>query len=303
MDRFYQIRVFCRIVELGSFSAVAKEMGVSKMQVSKIMAQLEKSLGVVLLNRTTRSLNVTEAGRLYYDKGKQILEALESLDEEAAQLSDSVKGILKLSAPIDFGSFFMVPAIEQYRRQFPDVKVSLTLDNKFKNLREGVYDIAILVTDKLDQGVVARKIYSTRLGTYASPDYLEKQGEPTTPEDLLKHQCLHYIDTPHAEYWIFQENGKTIKYRMDWCFACNNGRALSHAAVMGMGIIRAPELSVADYLQQGKLVEILTEYRLTDLSVYATYLQRKFYPAKLSTFIDFLIQYFSEYDKGKSAVS
>ncbi len=295
MDRFNQLRIFCRIVELGSFAAVAREMKVSAMQISKVIAQLEKNLGVVLLSRTTRSVNLTEAGQLYYRKGKLILEELEELDESTAQLGESVKGILKLCAPIDFGSIFMVPVIEAYQLRFPDVKISMTLDNKHQNLREGLYDIGILVTDNLDPGVVARKIYSTRLGTYASPEYLEKRGEPQTPKDLSAHRCLHYMDTPHGEYWLFNEGGSMVKYRPDWCFSSNNGRALSQAAVLGMGIIRTPELSVTEDLQQGRLVEILTDYRLPELSVYATYLQKKFYPGKLTTFVDFMLEYFADH--------
>jgi len=264
------------------------------MQISKVIAQLEKTLGVVLLSRTTRSVNLTEAGQLYYRKGKLILEELEELDESTAQLGESVKGILKLCAPIDFGSIFMVPAIEAYQLQFPDVRISMTLDNKHQNLREGLYDIGILVTDNLDPGVVARKIFTTRLGNYASPDYLKKNGEPMTPEDLSQHRCLHYMDTPHGEYWLFNDHGNMLKYRPDWCFSSNNGRALSKAALLGMGIIRTPELSVAEYLEQGSLVEILTDYRLPELSVYATYLQKKFYPGKLTSFIDFLLEFFSD---------
>ncbi len=294
MDRFYQLRVFCRIVELGSFAAVARELKVSAMQISKVIAQLEKSLGVVLLSRTTRSVNLTEAGQLYYRKGKLILDELEELDESTKQLGESVKGILKLCAPIDFGSIFMAPVIKAYQLRYPDVKISMTLDNKHQNLREGLYDVGILVTDNLDPGVVARKIYSTRLGTYASPDYLEKYGEPQTPEDLSQHRCLHYMDTPHGEYWVFNDGGDMIRYRPEWCFSSNNGRALSQAALLGMGIVRSPELSVAESLEQGRLVEILSEYRLPQLSVYATYLQKKFYPGKLTTFIDFMLEYFTD---------
>jgi DNA-binding transcriptional LysR family regulator len=293
MDKFNQLRIFCRIVELGSFAAVAREMKVSAMQVSKVIAQLEKTLGVVLLSRTTRSVNLTEAGHLYYRKGRLILEELEELDESTKQLGESVKGILKLCAPIDFGSIFMVSVIEAYQQRFPDVKISLTLENKHQNLREGLYDISILVTDKLDPGVVARKIYATSLGTYASPEYLAQYGEPQTPKDLVNHRCLHYMDTPHGEYWVFNDKGDMIRCRPDWCFSSNNGRALSQAALLGMGIVRSPELSVADYLRQGRLVEILSEYRLPELSVYATYLQKKFYPGKLTTFVEFMLEYFS----------
>lgn len=294
MDKLNNMRVFCRIVELGTFAAVAREMNLSAMMISKYVSQLEQSLGVVLLNRTTRSLNLTEAGQAYYTRSKQLLEDLAELDESTAQLGGSVKGVLKISAPIDFGGLYMVPAIESYQQKYPDVKILMSLDNKYQNLRDGRFDMVILVTDCLDPGVVARKITDTELGTYASPQYIEQYGAPQSLEELADHRCLHYVNTPHGDYWVFNDQGESRKIKIDWYFATNNGRALSQAATLGMGIMRAPKLSVHDYLQQGRLVEVLPEYKLPSLSVYATYLQRRFYPAKLSSFVEFLIKYFAK---------
>lgn len=292
MDKFNNMQVFCRIVELGTFSAVAKEMKLSTMMISKYMAQLEASLGVVLLNRTTRSLNLTSAGEAYYNRGKQLLEDLAELEASTAQLGERVKGQIKISAPIDFGGIYMVPAIEQYLRKFPEVKVLMTLDNKPPNLRDGSFDVSLLVTNKLDPGVVARKIAETELCTYASPAYLAEKGYPETIDDLVQHQCLHYVDTPHGDFWLFNVNGQQKKIKTDWVLASNNGRALCQAAALGMGIVQAPRLSVVSYLQSGELVEILSDFRRPALAIYATYLQRRFYPAKLTSFIDFLLAYF-----------
>jgi DNA-binding transcriptional LysR family regulator len=294
MDKINNMKVFCRSVELGTFAAVAKEMNLSAMMISKYVAQLERSLGGILLNRTTRSLNLTEVGQNYYEKSKHILQELTELDDSTSQMGGSVKGVLKISAPIDFGGIYMVPVIEAYQRECPDVKILMTLDNKHQNLRDGLFDVVILVTDNLDLGVVARKITETELGTYASPSYLKKNGCPETLSELTRHQCLHYVNTPHGEYWIFYNQGKIEKVKNDWYFATNNGRALSQAAALGMGIIRAPKLSVSEYLEKGALVEILAEYRMPALSIYATYLQKRFYPAKLSSFVDFLLNYFKQ---------
>jgi DNA-binding transcriptional LysR family regulator len=288
------MQVFCRIVELGTFAGVAREMGLSAMMISKYITQLEKSLGVSLLNRTTRHVSLTEAGECYYNRSKQLLDDLAALDESVGQLGQSVKGLLKISAPIDFGGIYMIPAIEKYQQQYADVKVSMNLNNKFVNLREGRFDISIVVTDCLDQGIVARKITTTALSAYAAPSYLAARGIPKTPEELDKHRCLHYIDTPHGEHWIFNDNGEVKKIRPDWVFASNNGRALCQAAALGMGIVQVPRLSAQWHLDRGELVEILSEYKLPNLSVYATYLQRRFYPAKLTTFVDFLLGSFAK---------
>ncbi len=294
MDKFNNMQVFCRIVELGTFSAVAKELKLSTMMISKYMAQLETSLGVILLNRTTRSLSLTSAGEAYYHRSKQLLEDLAELEASTAQLGERVKGHIHISAPIDFGGIYMVPAIERYLRQYPEVRISMSLDNKPPNLRDGQFDISLLVTDKLDPGVVARKIAETELCTYASPAYLAAKGCPQTIDDLSRHQCLHYVDTPHGDYWVFHVDGESRRIKTEWWLASNNGRALCQAAALGMGIVQAPRLSVVPYLERGELVEILRDYRRPAVAIYATYLQRRFYPAKLTSFIDFLLSYFEQ---------
>jgi len=292
MDKFNNMQVFCRIVELGTFSAVAKEMKLSTMMISKYIAHLESSLGVVLLSRTTRSLSLTSAGEAYYNRSKQLLEDLAELEVSTVQIGERIKGQIKISAPIDFGGIYMVPAIEKYLRSYPEVKVLMSLDNKPPNLRDGSFDISLLVTDKLDPGVVARKIAETELCTYASPRYLAERGYPVSIDDLARHQCLHYVDTPHGEYWLFNVAGELKRIKLDWVLASNNGRALCQAAAMGMGVVQAPHLSVISYLNSGELVEVLRDYRRPALSIYATYLQRRFYPAKLTSFVDFLLAYF-----------
>jgi DNA-binding transcriptional LysR family regulator len=294
MDKLNNIQVFCRIVELGTFTAVAREMHLSAMMISKYMAQLEDSLGVALLNRTTRQISLTEAGEIYYYRSKQLMDDFSELDETTAQLGRHVKGTLKISAPIDFGGLYMVPAIDAYQRKYPDVKILMTLHNSHVNLSKGSFDLSILVTDSLDLGVVARKIAKTRLCTYASPGYLAEYGKPDHIDQLSLHRCLHYIDTPHKDYWLFNVGKEQIKIKPNWHFASNNGRALCQAAALGMGIAQAPEISGANYVAQGKLIEILQDFRIPSLAIYATYLQRRFLPAKLTTFVDFMVKYFAE---------
>lgn len=292
MDKLNNMQVFCRIVELGTFASVAREMNLSAMMISKYMAQLEKSLGVVLLNRTTRSMTLTEAGESYYNRSKQLLEDFHDLEESTVQLGSTVKGQLKISAPIDFGGLYMIPAINAYQKLYPDVKIQMALDNKPVNLREGLFDISILVTDTLDLGIVAKTITQTELCTYASPEYIQANGSPKTIDDLSAHRCLHYMNTPHGDHWIFNDKGQRVKIKTKWAFATNNGRALCEAAALGMGVIQAPKLSVISYLDTEQLLEILPEYRIPSLLIYATYLQRRFYPAKLKTFLDFLSNFF-----------
>ncbi|BCG63363.1 MAG: hypothetical protein methR_P1070 [Methyloprofundus sp.] len=293
MGKLKNMQVFCRIVELGTFAAVAREMDVSAMMVSKYMRSLEGSLGITLINRKTRHLLVTELGQSYYQQCKKIINDLTELESSITQAEQVVSGRLKIIAPIDFGGIYMVPVINAYQQQYPNVAVLMSLDNAFVNLRSGKFDISILVTDRLDLGVVARKIAQTELCTYASPQYIEQYGCPNDVASLTQHKCLHYLDTPHADSWIFDRSGKRIEVRPQWTFASNNGRALCKAASLGMGVIRSPALSVRSYVDSGELVEILADYKIPNISVYATYLQRNYYPAKMSTFIDFLVEYFA----------
>jgi DNA-binding transcriptional LysR family regulator len=293
MNKLNNIQVFCRIVELGTFAAVAREMNLSAMMISKYMAQLEECLGVALLNRTTRQISLTEAGEIYYYRSKQLMDDFSELDETTSQLGRHVKGTLKINAPIDFGGLYMVPAIDAYQRQYPDVKILMTLHNSHVDLSKGSFDLSILVTDTLDLGVVARKIATTRLCTYASPDYLAEYGKPETIDQLSSHRCLHYIDTPHKDYWLFNVDSEETKIKPNWHFSSNNGRVLCQAAALGMGITQAPEISAANFVAQGKLIEILQPFCIPSLAIYATYLQRRFLPAKLTTFVDFMVKYFA----------
>jgi DNA-binding transcriptional LysR family regulator len=170
----------------------------------------------------------------------------------------------------------------------------MNLNNKFVNLRDGRFDLSIVVTDCLDQGIVARKVATTTLSTYASPSYLAEKGIPKTLDDLSQHRCLHYMDTPHGEHWMFNVLGELKKVKTDWFFSSNNGRALCQAAALGMGIVQVPRLSARSYLESGELVEVLNQYQMPNLPIYATYLQRRFYPAKLTTFVEFLLKYFAK---------
>ena len=294
MDKLNNMRVFCRIVELGTFAAVAREMNLSAMMISKYMTQLEESLGVALLNRTTRQISLTEAGEIYFHRSKQLMDDFAELDEHTSQLGQHVKGTLKISAPIDFGGLYMVSAIEAYLQKYQDVRVLMTLHNNRVDLSKGSFDLSLLVTVSLELGVVARKLAETRLCTYASPDYIEKYGMPEHIDQLTTHRCLLYIDTPHHDYWLFNHNAQEVKIKPNWYFCSNNGRALCQAAVLGMGVTQVPEISALNYVQQGKLIEVLQDFRIPPLTIYATYLQRRFLPAKVTTFVDFMVEYFAE---------
>ncbi|MCI0652895.1 MAG: LysR family transcriptional regulator [Methylococcaceae bacterium] len=294
MDKLKSMNAFCLVSELGSFAAAAERLNLSGPMVSKLIARLEQGLGVSLLNRTTRKVNLTDAGRQYYPRCKQVLHDLTELEELTNQIDHLPKGLLRINAPIDFGMMHMVSAVDQYRKVFSDVDIHLVLDNRYVDLNDGTYDIVIRITDEPDFDVIGKIIRTTELCTYASPSYLEQFGEPLSIDALKDHRCLQFLGTPHGDSWIFQ-NGKSIRsYTPRWCFASNNGNVLCQAAKKGMGIFQAPDITVAPYLHSGTLKEILHTYRVPSLPIYAMYLSRRYVPIKIKSFIEFLTDYFAK---------
>lgn len=293
MDKLKSMNAFCLVSELGSFAAAAERLNLSGPMVSKHIAQLEQGLGVCLMNRTTRKVSLTETGRLYYPRCKQLLNNLAELEELTNQTENLPKGLLKINAPIDFGMMYLVQAVASYKHDYANVDVHLVLDNQPIDLKDGLYDIAIRITDEPAEDVVGRIIRTTELCTYASPDYLKRHGEPRLVEELKNHQCLQFLGTPHGSSWIFQNENSLYSYTPNWCFASNNGTVLCQAAEKGFGIFQAPDITVAPYLGSGTIQEILHPYRVPSLPIYCMYLSRKTIPIKIRSFVEFLGDYFA----------
>lgn len=292
MDKFSSLQAFCKVVELNGFSAAARELSLSSTMVSKHVAYLERCLGVTLLNRTTRKVSVTEAGGAYYQRSKQLLEDLEEMDAVVSSNSGAMQGVLKINAPVDFGSMHMVPVADAFQQLYPMLVIELTLENRYIDLREGSHDIVIRITNKPDPSLIAKKLASVSLGVYVSPDYLSKNGEPKTPEDLRTHACLHFLGTPHGDFWVFEQDKSVFRFQPQQHFSSNNGRVLCEAASRSMGIIQVPNVSARPYVRSGELVEILNDFRPPSGFIFATYLQRRFIPAKISTFARFMESYY-----------
>lgn len=286
--------LFCRVVELGSLTAVAREEKLSATMVGKYITFLERTLGSSLLIRTTRRLHLTETGRIYYKRCRRLLEDLEELECSVNSLGHGIAGELKIAAPIDFGQMYLVPALESFRRDYPGIRISLILENRYVDLREEGIDLLIRITDRPHPDLISRTIGTTALCTYASPRYLSRQGCPETIRDLQQHRCLGFINTPHEDKWLFKQNGHVTEFRNQWCFSSNNGIALCKAAAMDGGIIQVPNLTAAPYAEKGQLTEILKGYCIRHLPIYACYLQRKFIPAKISTLTEFLLNHFEQ---------
>ncbi len=296
MDKISSMRAFCRVVELGSFVAAAKDLNISGTMVSKHIAYLEKLLGVSLFNRTTRVVSQTEIGREYYLRCNQLLHDLIELEDTVTGMTHLPSGLLKINAPVDFGGKHMAAVIAGFQSEYPDVRILLSLDNHYVDLNQGIFDIAIRVTDTPDQDLIAKPIASTKLCTFAAPTYLDQYGRPESIEDLSSHRCLRFLGTPHGDEWLF-ECANTLKtFSTNWYFSSNNGGLLCEVASLGVGIIQVPHLTAAAYAKSGALTELLPQCRLSSLPVYAIYTQRKYPSLKIKSFISFSTSYFKQHE-------
>jgi DNA-binding transcriptional LysR family regulator len=290
MDKVMSMRVFSAVARNGSFSDAAKKLSISKAMASKHVQNLENSLGVRLFNRTTRKLNLTDVGNVYYEKVDDILADIDETELSISQLNSEPKGKLKIIAPPSFGAFHLSRALSVYLRKYPDVTTEIELSNRIPDLIEDGIDLAFHVGELDDSSYVARKIASTRRVVCASPYYLKQNGAPQSPNDLHKHNCMIYAPRTALNEWEFINNNDHIKIKVTGDIQCNDGDALRIAAIQGCGIAQLPTYMVGLDIQAGRLNALLEEYEPEVLPVFAIYSHRKYLSAKIQTFIEFMYE-------------
>jgi DNA-binding transcriptional LysR family regulator len=284
------MRVFGAIVEAGSFASAARRLRLSRAVVTKHVAALEDRLKVRLLERTTRRVAVTEAGARYYERCTQILAEIEDAEREAAQATAVPRGTLRISAPHTFATKHIAPHLAEFRRQFPDVDLEIVLSDRFVDLLEEGFDLAIRIADGLpESSLVARRLAPCRFVVCGAPAYFERHGEPRTPDDLAGHPCLGYTLSPREHSWVFvcpQDQRHVVN--VNGPLRSNSGDLLRAAAVGGAGVMLLPTFYVGKDLEAGLLKAVLTDYRVQEYGIHAVYPSRKHLTAKVKTFIDFL---------------
>lgn len=294
MNKLAGMEMFVRVVECGSFAAAAEASGVSATMVAKHVTAIERRLGARLLHRTTRRQQLSDVGRLYYERCKQALAEIDLADASASELQAAPRGRLRLVAPAGFGSH-MVPALAQYMALHPEVSVELTLDNRPPHLADGNFDLGILVGETSEPGVVARPLRPYRRILAASPAYLARHGHPTHPDELAHHECLGLSYWRRSDHWrLVGPEGQTCAVSVRGRFTANQGNALRIAALNGIGIVLQPEPVLADDLASGRLQPVLPAWSLAPSPMYLIYAQDHRPTAKLRSAIDFLLAWYGQ---------
>ena len=288
MDKLVSMRVFSAVAKNGSFSVAAKKLSISKAMVSKHIKNLENSLSVRLFNRTTRKLNLTDAGSSYYEKVNTILLEIDETESAISQLNSEPKGKLKVMAQPSFGAFHLSRALSLYLKKYTEVTVNLELSHRIPDLVEENIDLAFHVGELNDSMYVSRRIASARRVICASPEYIKKNGMPEKPEDLLNHNCLIYMPRNDMGKWEFLDKGKRKKIKVTGDIQCNSGDALRVASIQSRGITQLPTYMVGLDIQAGRLEAVLEDFEPEKQPIYAIYNHRKYVSAKIKTFIDFI---------------
>lgn len=292
MDRIEAMHVFTKVVELGSFAAAAERLGLSTSAVSRLVAQLEALLEARLLHRTTRRLSLTDNGRAYYERCVQLLADIAEAEELAGSRDPTPRGTLRLTAPVSFGVSHLAPALAGFLVRHPAVRVDVALSDRQVDLVEEGLDLAIRVGEVGSQTLVARPIGTAHLMIAASPDYLTRRGTPEHPEDLRQHDCLTYAYAGAGLNWVFRSAaGETVKVPVRGVAHANSGPLLAELAAQGLGLTSAPDFILQPQIDQGRLVEVLKDWRPAPLPVYAVYPTRRHLSAVVRGFVAHLTDY------------
>ena len=304
MDVEGDIALFQQIVRHGNLSTAARALGLTPAALSKRLARLEQRLKVRLIDRTTRSFDLTPAGRVFFEGGKDILAAIETLMQTMARSAELPVGQLRVNAPLNFGRVRVAPAISAFLREYPDLEVELVLSDHPVGMTEQAIDVAIRLGEQADSGLLARRIASNRRHLCASPTYLERHGTPRTLDDLARHQCIvvRRDDTAYG-VWSFVRGTKVENVRVRGRLTCNDGEVALNWALDGHGIMMRSGWDIARYVRSGRLRVVLADYALPGRDVYAVFRNDKPVPAKVRVFVDFLAAWLTELDRVEGPAS
>lgn len=291
MGQLENISTFVRIVEAGGISKAAEQLNIAKSAISRRLVDLESSVGVQLLNRSTRRSSLTEAGQSYYERALQILADVNELNAIASSAKAKLQGGLKIAAPLSFGLLHLAPAINDFAEKHPELQIHLDFADRQVDLIEEGFDLAIRLADLSDSSLMARKFTTIHRVLCASPSYLARARSPTEPADLKTLDILRYSNDPLS--WKFLgPDGVETRVNLTYKMSANNADYLCEAAMAGLGLTILPTFVVWRQLKQGSLIRVMSDYALPSVNAYAVYPQTRYLSLRVRTLIDFLTQRF-----------
>ena len=297
MDRLTSLTVFGRVVECGGFSAAARRLNMSVTMVSNHIQSLEERLGARLLNRTTRKVSLTETGKTYYERSKQILADLDEADRIAGALQSTPRGTLRLHTNTHIHNF-LAPVISEFLTNNPAVSIELMVGDRMIDLVEEGIDLAIRTIPPPDSSLIVKRLTPWRHILCCSPGYLERNSAPSALADLANHNCVRHAFYPFGDEWHFEDAaGKPASVRVSGSVVTNSADVLRALALGGHGIFLAPSFIIVDDIKSGALVRLLADHHPTEFAINAIYPHRHQLSAKVRTFIDLASAHFAEHRK------
>lgn len=289
MDRLAHMQMFVAVVEAGSITAAAERMSLAKSAVSRRLAELEAGLGVSLIQRTTRRLNLTESGRTYYARCVAILADVEDAEAEVSQVHGALRGRLKIALPQAFGLLHLAPLIQSFMKRHPDVRLELDFNDRQVDLMQEGFDLALRIATLADSTLIARRLAAIPHRVVASPGYLARRGTPRVAADLTQHDCLAYSNVRDPGLWSYRDaDGEPGQVRVPVRLAASSGEFLLQAAIVDEGLVLLPAFYLHAALRSGQVSEVLADHRWPEPAAYAVYPPTRHLSARARAFIDFL---------------
>ncbi len=295
MDTLSRMRAFVDVVEAEGFSAAARKVGKSKALLSKYVRELEDELGALLLNRTTRQLSLTEAGHTYYARAVELLRDVEDLAESVRDSSGDVGGRVRLSAPRTFADAPVGQSLIDFAKAHPDITLEINLDDRFVDLVEEGFDLAIRITKLSDSSLIAKRLAPFRVVLCASPELIATHGEPKSPQDLTHLPCIVDTNSRYRQNWPFRdEDGEIVNIPVTGRIEVNSPMTARAAAISGLGFAVLPDFIADPEVEAGRLVPLLQDNAANGAGIYAIYPHRRYLPAKVRAFVDYLARWLKE---------
>jgi DNA-binding transcriptional LysR family regulator len=294
MNKFEELEAFVAVVDRRGFSHAAENLGVAKSILSRRVSNLEKRLGVQLMQRTTRRQSLTDAGHHFYQRAVNLLSDLEEAEQVVSEAQTSLSGRIKLSAPLGIGIGQLSKPIAEFMELHVKVEIAVDLNDRQIDLVAEGFDLAVRIGHLQDSNLIARKLANVGFAVCASPEYLARHGEPRHPSELSDHQLMVYSNIQVGQQWSFYEDNKRITPRVKYRLSANNGELLAKVATLGLAITAGPLFYLQEYIDRGELVPILIEFSNPEAGMYAVYPPGRLVSRRVKMLSDYLFEHFRE---------